>query len=77
MREDELEAAEALFRNPPSASIDRELALRVLAYARELKRHVIVAHENSPSVLVPPAPVAVEAAPTPPAAPAAKRKAVK
>lgn len=76
MREDELEAAEALFRNPPSASIDRELALRVLAYARELKRHVIVAHEDSPSVLVPPAPVS-EAAPTPPATPAAKRKAVK
>lgn len=83
MTDKELDAAEALFRNPPSASIDRELALRVVAYAKEMNRAV-----SLPAVLVDVSKVAAPSVshgselrvadfnsmPTPPHGPAAKKK---
>lgn len=88
MTDAELDAAESLFRNPPSASIDRELALKVLAHARSLRAPAAVSRpEEAAEIRRPPAashvdsrpiPPVVEEfrnAPTPPASPAAKKKA--
>lgn len=65
MTDAELELAEKLFRNPPSAAFGAELGLRLVAIVRELK---------AKAVEVPAVPVVAPAAPTPPESPKAKAK---
>lgn len=75
----DLDRVERLIRNPSSASVSTELLLELVAHARELEARLA-----SPAVVVapislPPEPVTpvvvIDDRPTPPASPAAKRKA--
>ena len=86
----DLNAIEALIRNPPSASLDSERLLALVAYARELElklQAAVVMKVGAPKgesfaapiILGPPEPEPLpmlDEKPTPPASPAAaKRKA--